>query len=134
MARSRSSSSSSWFRYVNPAYYLKRPKRLALLFIFFVFGSLLVWDRQTLVREHEVIYLFSALPFVILTYLCLSSTPMTFAIVLLLKANGSNLNVEHCFSLISPILLGFCWKLLDSKGGALRVLYLDHLQEITEVT
>lgn len=97
MVRSRSSSSSSWFRYVNPAYYLKRPKRLALLFIFFVFGSLLVWDRQTLVREHEVIYLFSALPFVILTYLCLFSTPMTFAIVFLLKANGSNLNVEHCF-------------------------------------
>lgn len=53
MARSRSSSSSSWFRYINPAYYLKRPKRLALLFIFFVFGTLLIWDRQTLVREHE---------------------------------------------------------------------------------
>ncbi|KAK6118710.1 hypothetical protein DH2020_047515 [Rehmannia glutinosa] len=51
MARSRSSS-SRW-RYVNPAYYLKRPKRLALLFIVFVCATLVVWDRQTLVREHE---------------------------------------------------------------------------------
>ncbi|PIN23869.1 Mannosyl-oligosaccharide 1,2-alpha-mannosidase [Handroanthus impetiginosus] len=52
MARSRSSA-SSW-RYVNPAYYLKRPKRLALLFIVFVCATLVFWDRQTLVREHEV--------------------------------------------------------------------------------
>ncbi|KAJ4826381.1 mannosyl-oligosaccharide alpha-1,2-mannosidase [Turnera subulata] len=59
MARTRSSSSSSsssssakW-RYCNPSYYLKRPKRLAFLFIGFVCASLLVWDRQTLVREHE---------------------------------------------------------------------------------
>ncbi|KAL2539090.1 Mannosyl-oligosaccharide 1 [Abeliophyllum distichum] len=47
------SSRSSARRYVNPAYYLKRPKRLALLFIVFVFGTLFVWDRQTLVHEHE---------------------------------------------------------------------------------
>ncbi|CAI9114561.1 OLC1v1015309C1 [Oldenlandia corymbosa var. corymbosa] len=54
MGRSRSSSpSSSWKRYFNPAYYLKRPKRLALLFILFVCATLLVWDRQTLVREHQ---------------------------------------------------------------------------------
>ncbi|KAL9665323.1 hypothetical protein QQ045_020741 [Rhodiola kirilowii] len=56
MARGRSSSSSSsnkW-RYLNPAYYLKRPKRLATLFILFVCISFFVWDRQTLVREHEV--------------------------------------------------------------------------------
>ncbi|CAI9753822.1 unnamed protein product [Fraxinus pennsylvanica] len=52
MARSSRSSSNRW-RYLNPAYYLKRPKRLALLFIVFVFGTLVVWDRQTLVREHE---------------------------------------------------------------------------------
>ncbi|GAB4849953.1 mannosyl-oligosaccharide alpha-1,2-mannosidase [Ancistrocladus abbreviatus] len=52
MARSRSS--SSWWRYLNPAYYLKRPKRLALLLIGFVLVSLVVWDRQTIVREHEV--------------------------------------------------------------------------------
>ncbi|KAI7737959.1 hypothetical protein M8C21_004921 [Ambrosia artemisiifolia] len=52
MARTRSSSSIRW-RYVNPAYYLKRPKRLALLFVAFVSISFFVWDRQTLVREHE---------------------------------------------------------------------------------
>ncbi|KDP34441.1 hypothetical protein JCGZ_11912 [Jatropha curcas] len=54
MGRSRSSTSSSKWRYCNPSYYLKRPKRLALLFIAFVCASLLIWDRQTLVREHEV--------------------------------------------------------------------------------
>ncbi|KVI05842.1 Glycoside hydrolase, family 47 [Cynara cardunculus var. scolymus] len=53
MARSRSSSSSTTWRYINPAYYLKRPKRLALLFIAFVSVSFVFWDRQTLVREHE---------------------------------------------------------------------------------
>ncbi|KAG8657628.1 mannosyl-oligosaccharide 1,2-alpha-mannosidase MNS1 isoform X2 [Manihot esculenta] len=54
MGRSRSSSSSSKWRYCNPSYYLKRPKRLAFLLVAFVCASLLVWDRQTLVREHEV--------------------------------------------------------------------------------
>lgn len=52
MARSRSST-SGW-RYLYPSYYLKRPKRLALLFITFVAVSIVVWDRQTLTREHEV--------------------------------------------------------------------------------
>ncbi|KAL8137006.1 hypothetical protein V2J09_003007 [Rumex salicifolius] len=52
MARVRSSS-SSW-RHFNPAYYLKRPKRLALVFFLFVFVSFVIWDRQTLVTEHEV--------------------------------------------------------------------------------
>ncbi|CAL9079225.1 unnamed protein product [Musa textilis] len=52
MAR-RSSSSSRW-RYLHPAYYLKRPKRLAFLFIVFVVATFAVWDRQSLVREHEV--------------------------------------------------------------------------------
>ncbi|THU44368.1 hypothetical protein C4D60_Mb02t06670 [Musa balbisiana] len=51
MAR-RSSSSSRW-RYLHPAYYLKRPKRLAFLFIVFVVATFAVWDRQSLVREHE---------------------------------------------------------------------------------
>ncbi|OIT20214.1 mannosyl-oligosaccharide 1,2-alpha-mannosidase mns1 [Nicotiana attenuata] len=51
MARSRSSSTT--FRYINPAYYLKRPKRLALLFIVFVFATFFFWDRQTLVRDHQ---------------------------------------------------------------------------------
>ncbi|XP_038714010.1 mannosyl-oligosaccharide 1,2-alpha-mannosidase MNS1-like [Tripterygium wilfordii] len=54
MARSRSSSSASKLRFCNPSYYLKRPKRLALLFIAFVCASLFVWDRQTTVREHEL--------------------------------------------------------------------------------
>lgn len=53
MARSRSSSSRC--RYFNPAYYLKRPRRMALLLIIFVSGTLFFWDRQTLIREHEVI-------------------------------------------------------------------------------
>lgn len=51
MARTRSST-SKW-RYCHPSYYLKRPKRLALLFLAFICASLLVWDRQTLLREHE---------------------------------------------------------------------------------
>ncbi|KAI4329443.1 hypothetical protein L6164_021707 [Bauhinia variegata] len=53
MARSSRSLPSKW-RYCHPSYYLKRPKRLALLFIVFVCSTLVVWDRQTLVREHEV--------------------------------------------------------------------------------
>ncbi|XP_010550822.1 PREDICTED: mannosyl-oligosaccharide 1,2-alpha-mannosidase MNS1 [Tarenaya hassleriana] len=54
MARSRSDSGFGLWRYFNPAYYLRRLRRLALLFIVFVSVSMLVWDRQTLVREHEV--------------------------------------------------------------------------------
>ncbi|MQL68163.1 hypothetical protein Taro_000383 [Colocasia esculenta] len=50
MARVRSA--SRW-RWIHPSYYLKRPKRLALLFIAFVLVSFGFWDRQTLVREHE---------------------------------------------------------------------------------
>ncbi|KMZ62320.1 mannosyl-oligosaccharide 1,2-alpha-mannosidase, family GH47 [Zostera marina] len=53
MARARSSSLQVW-RFINPSYYLKRPKRLAILFIVFVLTSFAVWDRQTLVREHYV--------------------------------------------------------------------------------
>ncbi|KAJ4754931.1 hypothetical protein LUZ62_089336 [Rhynchospora pubera] len=52
MARSRSSTSGPW-RYLNPAYYLKRPKRLALLFVVFVVATFAFWDRQSLVREYE---------------------------------------------------------------------------------
>ncbi|XP_019426934.1 PREDICTED: mannosyl-oligosaccharide 1,2-alpha-mannosidase MNS1-like [Lupinus angustifolius] len=55
MARgNRSASISSKWRCFHPSYYLKRPKRLALLFIAFVFVSFFVWDRQTLLREHQV--------------------------------------------------------------------------------
>ncbi|GLJ43372.1 hypothetical protein SUGI_0900980 [Cryptomeria japonica] len=52
MVRHRSSSSSRW-RILHPSYYLKRPRRLALLAIAFVCATFLVWDRQTLAREHE---------------------------------------------------------------------------------
>ncbi|KAM7471946.1 hypothetical protein LguiA_010129 [Lonicera macranthoides] len=56
MARNRSSSSSSWrlWSFINPAYYLRRPKRLALLFIAFVCISLFFWDRQTLLQDHQL--------------------------------------------------------------------------------
>ncbi|CAA7392096.1 unnamed protein product [Spirodela intermedia] len=50
MARTRSSSRLRW---IHPSYYLRRPKRLALLVIAFVVVSIGVWDRQTLVREHK---------------------------------------------------------------------------------
>ncbi|KAL3335205.1 hypothetical protein AABB24_031420 [Solanum stoloniferum] len=49
----RSRSSANRWKYINPSYYLKRPKRLALLFIVFVFGTFFFWDRQTLVRDHQ---------------------------------------------------------------------------------
>jgi mannosyl-oligosaccharide alpha-1,2-mannosidase len=52
--RSSSSSSSGAWRYLNPAYYLKRPKRLALLFFVFVAATFAFWDRQSLVSEYEV--------------------------------------------------------------------------------
>ncbi|NP_001183886.1 Mannosyl-oligosaccharide 1,2-alpha-mannosidase MNS1-like [Zea mays] len=53
MARRSSSSSSGTWRYLNPAYYLKRPKRLALLFFVFVAATFAFWDRQSLVSEYE---------------------------------------------------------------------------------
>lgn len=59
MAKKSSSASSSGsgcglWRYLHPGYYLKRPQRLALVFIAFVSLTWLVWDRQTLTREHQV--------------------------------------------------------------------------------
>lgn len=54
MARGRSIAGSGICRYLNPAYYLRRPKRLALLFFVFVSVSMVVWDRMNLAREHEV--------------------------------------------------------------------------------
>jgi mannosyl-oligosaccharide alpha-1,2-mannosidase len=56
MARSRSISGYGIWKYLNPAYYLRRPRRLALLFIVFVSVSMLVWDRINLAREHEVCF------------------------------------------------------------------------------
>ncbi|XP_077216664.1 mannosyl-oligosaccharide 1,2-alpha-mannosidase MNS1-like [Tasmannia lanceolata] len=52
MARVRSS--SSLWRYLQPSYYLKRPKRLSFLFIGFVVLTFVFWDRQSLSREHEI--------------------------------------------------------------------------------
>ncbi|KAF9590778.1 hypothetical protein IFM89_038370 [Coptis chinensis] len=48
-----SSSSNNRWRYIHPSYYMQRPKRLAFLFISFVFLTFFVWDRQSLIREHE---------------------------------------------------------------------------------
>lgn len=56
MARGRSISGSGLWKYLNPAYYLRRPRRLALLFIVFVSVSMVVWDRINLSREHEVCF------------------------------------------------------------------------------
>eukprot|EP01018_Ginkgo_biloba_P039971 Gb_07364 [translate_table: standard] len=53
MVRHRSSSSSSKWRFLHLSYYLKRPRRLALLCIVFVCATFIFWDRQTLTREHE---------------------------------------------------------------------------------
>ncbi|XP_042393400.1 mannosyl-oligosaccharide 1,2-alpha-mannosidase MNS1-like [Zingiber officinale] len=49
----RRSFASGLWRYLHPAYYLKRPKRLAFLFIVFVVATFAIWDRQSLIREHE---------------------------------------------------------------------------------
>jgi len=43
-------------RYMNPAYHLKRPKHLALLFIVFVSVSMDVWDRIYLAQENELCF------------------------------------------------------------------------------
>ncbi|GLT77606.1 hypothetical protein SLA2020_491740 [Shorea laevis] len=56
MAKKTSSSSHSGrggWRYLHPTYYLKRPKRLAFVIFAFVAVTCIVWDRQTLSRDHE---------------------------------------------------------------------------------
>ncbi|KAK7291856.1 hypothetical protein RIF29_07343 [Crotalaria pallida] len=50
--KSYSSSSSTW-RYLQPRYYFKRPKRLALLSLFFISLTWLYFDRQSLNRDHQ---------------------------------------------------------------------------------
>lgn len=91
MARrsSSSSSSSSTWRYLNPAYYLKRPKRLALLFMLFVCATLLVWDRQTLVREHQVFLFF----------------PFIFHQIILVFLSIHTSYLIHVFSATMPIII-----------------------------
>lgn len=56
MARGRSITGSGLWRYLNYAYYLIRPKRLASIFFVFVSVSMVVWDRMNLAREHEVCF------------------------------------------------------------------------------
>ncbi|XP_019442660.1 PREDICTED: mannosyl-oligosaccharide 1,2-alpha-mannosidase MNS1-like [Lupinus angustifolius] len=52
MAKKLYSSSSIW-RYIQPRYYIKRPKRLALLFLFCISLTWLFYDRQSLNRDHQ---------------------------------------------------------------------------------
>ncbi|CAH2053156.1 unnamed protein product [Thlaspi arvense] len=54
MARSKVVSGNGIWKYFNPSYYLRRPRRLALLFILFLSVSIVVWDRQTLARDYEI--------------------------------------------------------------------------------
>ncbi|KAJ0249058.1 Mannosyl-oligosaccharide 1,2-alpha-mannosidase MNS2 [Hirschfeldia incana] len=53
MARSRLVTGHVIWKFFNPAYYLKRTMRLALLFILFISVSMVVWDRQTRGQDHE---------------------------------------------------------------------------------
>ncbi|KAF2582616.1 hypothetical protein F2Q68_00003277 [Brassica cretica] len=55
MATSRLVTGHGIWKYFNPAYYHGRTMRLALLFILFIFVSMVVWDRQTRGRDHEVL-------------------------------------------------------------------------------
>ncbi|KAL5223159.1 hypothetical protein ABZP36_027872 [Zizania latifolia] len=53
--RTSSSSSSRAWRQLSPSYfYLKRPARLALLFLGFVSATFAAWDRLSLVRDYEI--------------------------------------------------------------------------------
>ncbi|KAF2612770.1 hypothetical protein F2Q70_00010238 [Brassica cretica] len=54
MATSRLVTGHGIWKYFNPAYYHGRTMRLALLFILFIFVSMVVWDRQTRGRDHEL--------------------------------------------------------------------------------
>ncbi|CAK9276687.1 unnamed protein product [Sphagnum jensenii] len=52
MARPRAA--SSWPRVLHPSYYLRRPRRLLVLVVFFVGTTFLLWDRHSLIQRHEV--------------------------------------------------------------------------------
>lgn len=52
MARPRASPTLP--RVLHPSYYLRRPRRLLVLFAFFVCTTYLLWDRHNLVLHHEV--------------------------------------------------------------------------------
>lgn len=56
MARQRSqaaAASASVPRFLSPTYYLRRPRRLLILFAFFVCTTYLLWDRHNLVLHQE---------------------------------------------------------------------------------
>ncbi|MED6216516.1 Mannosyl-oligosaccharide 1 2-alpha-mannosidase mns2 [Stylosanthes scabra] len=48
-----SSSSSRTWRYVQPRYYVKRPKRLAFLILLCVSVTWIFYDRQSLIKDHQ---------------------------------------------------------------------------------
>ncbi|MED6207566.1 Mannosyl-oligosaccharide 1 2-alpha-mannosidase mns2 [Stylosanthes scabra] len=52
-AASSSSSSSRTWRHVQPRYYVKRPKRLALLILLCLSVTWIFYDRQSLIRDHQ---------------------------------------------------------------------------------
>ncbi|KAG0583642.1 hypothetical protein M758_3G151900 [Ceratodon purpureus] len=52
MARQRASA-ATLPRFFNPTYYLRRPRRLLILFAFFVCTTYLLWDRHNLVVHNE---------------------------------------------------------------------------------
>ena len=52
MARQRTSAGLPQF--FHPTYYLRRPRRLLLLFAFVVCTTYFLWDRHNLVIHHEV--------------------------------------------------------------------------------
>ena len=54
MARPRASPTLP--RILHPSYYLRRPRRLLVLFAFFVCTTYLLWDRHNLVLHHEVCF------------------------------------------------------------------------------
>ena len=54
MARPRASPTLP--RILHPSYYLRRPRRLLVLFAFFVCTTYLLWDRHNLVLHHEVYF------------------------------------------------------------------------------
>eukprot|EP00246_Nothoceros_aenigmaticus_P018190 TRINITY_DN9422_c0_g1_i2.p1 TRINITY_DN9422_c0_g1~~TRINITY_DN9422_c0_g1_i2.p1 ORF type:complete len:608 (-),score=117.14 TRINITY_DN9422_c0_g1_i2:128-1951(-) len=55
MARRGNSSSGSWTRLLKLSYYLRRPRRLAFVFVIIVCTTFLLWDRHNLVQEHQAV-------------------------------------------------------------------------------
>ncbi|KAJ7560768.1 hypothetical protein O6H91_04G145000 [Diphasiastrum complanatum] len=51
MTRLRVPSSSAW-RLLRPSFYLRKPRRLAFIFVLLLCSTFMLWDRQSLVRDH----------------------------------------------------------------------------------